>query len=138
LAEEIEEFESLVVDLVGWNPMPRALQGRPAHGHNSLLTSVVQTAEERCAFARLVCEKLSAATAPVTFLLPNRRGNEWDREGNPLHDAEGLEAVCKTMRKACPPNMRLMELDAHINAPAFNEAALQVFDGWLADGTVRR
>jgi uncharacterized protein (UPF0261 family) len=127
-----------LIDLVGWHALPPGLQGRPAHAHNRLLTSVVQTPDERRAFARVVCGKLAAAKGPVTFILPNKGGNEWDREGGPLHDAEGLAAFCDEMRSACPPNVRLFELDAHINDAAFAEKALEVFDGWLADGTVKR
>ena len=41
------------------------------------------------------------------------------------------------MRRACPANVQLVELDAHINDPAFDDAALAVFDGWCAAGLVR-
>ncbi len=125
-----------LVDLVGWQPMPESMRGRPAHAHNRLLTSVVQTPDERRKLARVLCEKLSTAKAPVTFLLPTKGGNEWDREGGPLYDAAGLAAFCDEMRIACPTNVALVEIEAHINDAAFVQEALQVFDGWLADGTV--
>lgn len=127
-----------LVDLVGWQPLPPGLEGRPAHAHNRLLTSVVQTMAERRNLARAMCERLAVANAPVTFLLPLKGGNEWDRQGNSLSDPEGLSAFCETMRQHCPPNVRLAELDAHINDPEFSNAALQVFDAWLADGTIQR
>jgi uncharacterized protein (UPF0261 family) len=127
-----------LVDLVGWQPLPAALQGRPAHAHNRLLTSVVQTPEERRLMARIMCEKLAQAKAPVTFILPARGGNEWDREGGPLRDAEGLAAFCGAMRKHVPGNVKLLELDAHINDAAFGDATLKVFDDWVAAGVVPR
>ena len=82
--------------------------------------------------------KLAAAKGEVVFLLPVRGGNEWDRDGGPLCDPEGLAAFVAEVRAACPSNVRLVELDAHINDPAFSEAALAVVDGWIAEGRLQR
>ncbi len=87
--------------------------------------------------AREIAAKLATATGPVTLFLPAQGCNEWDREGAPLADAEGLAAFCDEVRRTCPPNVRLVELDCHINDAAFCEAVLAAFDGWLAAGTLR-
>ena len=123
-----------LIDFVGWHPMPERFRDTPAHAHNRLLTSVVQSADERRELARALAEKLAVARGPVTFLLPLQGGNEWDREGGPLHDAEGLAAFVAEIRAACPPNVRLVELDAHINDPAFSEATLGIIDSWTKAG----
>ena len=123
-----------LVDLVGWHPLPAHLEGLPGHAHNRLLSSVVLDGEGRRKVARAMMDKLAAAKGDVVFLLPTRGGNEWDREGGPLCDAEGLAAFVAEVRAACPPNVRLVELEAHINDPAFAEAALAVVDGWIAEG----
>jgi uncharacterized protein (UPF0261 family) len=125
-----------LVDLVGWQPVPENLQGRPFHAHNRLLSSVVQNHDERTALAKAMCERLAAAKAPVTFLLPLKGGNEWDREGGPLSDPSGLAVFCEAIRKHCPANVKLIEIDGHINDAIFAETALAVFDAWLADGTI--
>lgn len=125
-----------LIDFVGWHPMPEPFRDTPAHAHNRLLTSVVQSADQRRATARAICAKLAGARGPVTFLLPVQGGNEWDRAGGPLSDPEALAAFCAEMRAACPPNVTLVEIDAHINDPAFDEAALRVLDGWIAEGRV--
>jgi uncharacterized protein (UPF0261 family) len=126
-----------LVDLVTWQPLPEALQGRPTHAHNRLITSVVQSPEERRMMATTMCEKLALATGPTTFLLPTQGGNEWDRPGNPLSDPEGLSAFCEAVRVHCPRNVKLVELDAHINDAAFCDAALAQFDAWIAEGVVK-
>ncbi|MFS2054621.1 Tm-1-like ATP-binding domain-containing protein, partial [Variovorax sp. CT11-76] len=59
----------------------------------------------------------------------------WDRPGEPLHDPEGLAAFTGALRDSVGAT-RMIELDAHINDAAFCEAALRVFDAWVADGTV--
>jgi uncharacterized protein (UPF0261 family) len=123
-----------LVDLVGWHPVPGNLVGLPGHVHNRLLSSVVLDAEGRCRVARAIMGKLSAARGDVVFLLPKRGGNEWDRVGGPLCDPEGLAAFIAEVRAACPPNVRLVEMDAHINDPEFSAATLQVVDGWMASG----
>jgi uncharacterized protein (UPF0261 family) len=127
-----------LVDLVGWHPIPEALQGRPAHAHNRLLTSVVMTPDERRQMARVMAERLAGATGPVVLILPTQGGNEWDRPDGPLHDPEGLAAFVDEVRAACPANVRLIDLDAHINDAAFSQAALAVVDGWLAEGLLVR
>lgn len=126
-----------LIDFVGWHPMPEQFKDTPAHAHNRLLTSVMQTAEQRRAVARVICAKLALAKGPVTFVLPLQGGNEWDRAGGPLADAGGLAAFCDEMRQACPANVRLIELDAHINDEIFTNAVLAVFDGWVEQGLVR-
>lgn len=127
-----------LVDFVGWHPIPPRLADRPAHAHNRLLTSVVQTAEERRELARVIAGKLASAEGPVVFLLPTQGGNEWDRPGGPLHDGEALAAFVDELRRVLPPNVRLVEMDAHINDPDFTDAALRVVDDWIASGVLPR
>ncbi len=126
-----------LVDFVGWQGVPVQLQGRPTHAHNRLLSSAVLEPEERRTVARSICEKLSQARAPVAVILPNQGCNEWDRPGGDLHDAEGLAAFCEAMRRACPQNAELTELDCHINDATFCEKVLEIFDSWTASGVIK-
>jgi uncharacterized protein (UPF0261 family) len=126
-----------LIDFVAWQPVPDPFKDTPAHAHNRLLTSVVQTPDQRRLVAREICGKLAEAAGPVVFFLPIRGGHEWDRPGAPLEDAVGLAAFCDEMRVACPANVELLELDAHINDPAFSDAVLARFDDWVAAGIVK-
>lgn len=123
-----------LIDFVGWQPLPEAFKDTPAHAHNRLLTSVVQTVAQRRELARVMMAKLAKAKGPVVCLLPTQGGNEWDRAGGPLADPEALAAFVEEMHRACPPNVQLVDLDAHINDASFHDAALAVFDGWVAAG----
>ena len=58
------------------------------------------------------------------------------RADGPLHDAEGLSSFLQAMREAVQPGTRCVELPAHINDEAFCNAALKVFDDWVAQGLV--
>ncbi|UWQ59264.1 Tm-1-like ATP-binding domain-containing protein [Leisingera caerulea] len=125
-----------LVDFVGWQGTPAQLEGRETRAHNRLLTSAVLEAAERRQVAQAVCGKLAAARAPVAVLLPAGGCNEWDRPGAPLHDAAGLAAFCDEMRRRCPGNASLHELDCHINDAEFAAKALEIFDSWIASGVV--
>ncbi len=127
-----------LVDFVGWQDPPARLAGQEVHAHNRLLSSVVMTPDQRREMARAMCERLAQATGPVVFLLPLQGGNEWDRPGAPLNDPEGLAAFIDEIRTVCPANVELREVDAHINDPAFSDAALEVIDGWIAGGLLPR
>jgi uncharacterized protein (UPF0261 family) len=104
--------------------------------HNRLLTSAVLNADERRQVAETICDKLSTAKGPVAMLLPVGGCNEWDRPGADLHDAEGLDAFLQAVRKNCPGNVTLHEVNAHINDAAFCARALEIFDAWVADGVI--
>ena len=125
-----------LVDLIGWQPIPERLQGRPTHAHNRLLTSVILNTDERREIAQVLGEKLAQANGPSIFILPKGGGNEWDRPGAPLHDAEGLAAFNAAMQAAVPDTTDLRVLECHINDDAFSETVLEIFDEWVAQGVV--
>ncbi|MEZ5649012.1 MAG: Tm-1-like ATP-binding domain-containing protein [Burkholderiaceae bacterium] len=125
-----------LVDLVGWQAIPSALEHLPRHAHNRLLTSVVLDEGGRRAVARAHCERLALARGPTSLLLPVGGCNEWDRPGAPLHDAAGMAAFVEETTRCCPANVSLQVIDGHINDPAFADAALAIVDDWLAAGII--
>ncbi|WP_299348244.1 Tm-1-like ATP-binding domain-containing protein [uncultured Shimia sp.] len=126
-----------LVDFVGWKSLPERMGDNPAHDHNRLLKSVVLDADERREVARAHAEKLSQAKGPTTFVMPKGGCNEWDRPGAPLHDADGLAAFIDEMANTIPANVDYRPIDCHINDAEFCETILAIFDGWVAEGTVK-
>ncbi|WP_133486202.1 Tm-1-like ATP-binding domain-containing protein [Aliiroseovarius marinus] len=125
-----------LVDFIGWQDIPPKLAGQEVHAHNRLLSSVMMTPDQRCEMARAMCTQLAGAKGPVNLILPLEGGNEWDRPGGPLHDADGLAAFIDEIRTHCPDNVTLIELDSHINDAAFSDRVLEEFDAWVASGLV--
>jgi uncharacterized protein (UPF0261 family) len=125
-----------MIDLQTWRAIPERYADRPYHAHNRLIASVTMTADERRATARLMIGKLAQAKGPTAFLLPLRGIQAWDRPGEALHDPQGLAAFSDEVRRCVRPPIELVELDCHINDPQFVEAALAVFDRWVAEGRV--
>jgi uncharacterized protein (UPF0261 family) len=125
-----------IIDVQTWMPMPRSYAGRPYHAHSRLLASVSSTLEERREIARHIASRLQQARSPVAFLLPLRGVQAWDRVGESLHDPVGLGVLIEEFRRHIRPPIEMRELDLHINDPGFVEAALEVFDRWVAAGHI--
>ena len=125
-----------LVDYPSWQEVPDALKGRPGHVHNRLISSAILTPKERAKSAEEMLKRLSSAKGPVHVILPLQGIEEWDREGEPAHDPEGLNAYMDTMRDKARAPVKLSEVDAHINDAQFADEALRIFDGWLNDGTI--
>jgi len=84
-----------------------------------------------------MADRLSSAKAPVQVLLPLKGLEQWDREGEPAYDPDGLTAFIDESRKVFKEPIKLIEIDAHINDQAFSDHALRLFDAWVKDGTVQ-
>lgn len=125
-----------MVDVPAWQKTPDDLLDRPYHAHNRLLASVTSRAEDRRRIARAIAEKLSSATAPVAFVLPAGGIQQWDREGEALHDPEGLAAFVDEMRAAVREPVELHEIAEHINSPEFVATVLKLFDTWVKAGII--
>lgn len=127
-----------MLDFPAWGAAPASAGDRPRRDHNRLIASVCIDAEQRREVGRAIGERLAEATGPTCLLLPTQGVEGWDRPGQPLHDPEGLAAFVESARRHAPPNVELIALDAHINDAAFTDAALRVFDQWVADGRILR
>jgi uncharacterized protein (UPF0261 family) len=127
-----------MVDLQAWQPLPVHFSERPYHAHNRLIGSITTDPEGRRSIARVIGEKLGGSTSPVAFILPLQGIQEWDKEGEPLFDPEGLDAFVDEMRSAIPASAVFEEVDAHINSAEFSAKALEIFDRWVAEGIVPR
>jgi uncharacterized protein (UPF0261 family) len=125
-----------LIDFAGWQDIPEKYADRPFHAHNRLIKSSALSGEERRALMRDVAERLSKATGPVHFLMPLKGIEEWDKEGEPAHDPEGLAAMTDEARNVMQGAIGYSELECHINDIEFAHAALTVLDDWRARGLV--
>ncbi|WP_298256722.1 Tm-1-like ATP-binding domain-containing protein [Bradyrhizobium sp.] len=127
-----------MIDFPTWRENRWGDEGRNYHAHNRLLASVSATGDERRRVARHIAEKLSLGTGPTVYIVPRQGIEGWDREGEPMHAPQALAAFLDETRRVPIANVRLIELDAHINDVAFAETALEVLDDWVTSGLVRR
>lgn len=127
-----------LIDFAGWQDIPERYLDRSFHAHNRLIKSSALNNEERRETAREIAKRLSQSTSPTHVILPAAGIEEWDKPGEPAHDPEGLAAFNDEMRSAIKAPIQLTEIDAHINDQAFADKAMEIFDSWVADGTVKR
>lgn len=125
-----------MVDFPSWQPVPERFADRPYHAHNRLLGSVTSDGDTRRGIARAIGAKLASAKAPTAFILPAGGIQQWDQEGEPLHEPDALAAFVDEMRRSVPENVALHEIPEHINSRAFVDKALSIFDEWVAEGVI--
>jgi uncharacterized protein (UPF0261 family) len=119
------------IDLFGWatgKPLPRRFRDRPIHEHNSLVTAVKTSKEEKARAGKLMAEKLNKATGPTAVVIPMQGFSEWDRPGGFSYDPQGREAFRKSLKKNIKPNIKVVELDVHINDVLFSDEVITLFD----------
>ena len=126
-----------LIDFAGWQEIPEAYRDRPFHAHNRLIKSSGLSPDERREMIRDVAQRLSKAKGAVHFVMPLQGVEEWDKEGEPAHDPEGLAAMVDEVRLRIKEPVQLSEVDCHINDQAFSDKVVSILDGWIADGTLK-
>jgi uncharacterized protein (UPF0261 family) len=125
------------LDMVNFGPphtVPEKFQMRRFYQHNPNVTLMRTTPEENDKLGKEIAEKASASRGATAVLLPLLGVSAIDREGQPFWWPEADEALFQSLRNWMSPHVELIELDLHINDPAFAEAAAQTLLRFLAQG----
>ncbi len=120
------------VDMVNFGAretVPKTLEGRTFYIHNPQVTLMRTTPAENRTIGTWIVARLNRMTGPVRFLLPLRGVSAIDATGQPFHDAEADAALFEAIREGwvAARNRKLIEVDAHINDPAFAAEAVKQF-----------
>jgi uncharacterized protein (UPF0261 family) len=113
------------LDMVNFGALetvPERFQRRTLYRHNPTVTLMRTNADECAEIGRRIAEQLSRARGPVCLVLPLRGVSMIDAEGQPFHDPEANAALFDSLRHHAGPNVRTVEVDAHINDAAFADA----------------
>jgi len=114
------------LDMVNFGPpdtVPEKFRGRRFYQHNPTVTLMRTTPEENDRLGKEIAEKATAAQGPTAVLLPLRGVSAIDRDGQPFWWPEADAALFQSLRQWMAPQVELIELDLHINDPAFAQAA---------------
>jgi uncharacterized protein (UPF0261 family) len=114
------------LDMVNFGPpetVPEKFRGRRFYHHNPTVTLMRTTPEENDALGKEIAHKASAAQSPTAVLVPLRGVSAIDAEGQPFWWPQADAALFQSLRAWMSPHVRLIELDLHVNDPAFGAAA---------------
>jgi len=115
--------------------LPAEYQDRRTMVHTPTITLVRTSPEEMAAVARLIAERLAESAGPAAMILPLRAFGWFAREGQPLHDPESDRAFVETFKAHAPAQVRIVEMDTHLNDPEVGKMAIQLMHEMLEQGT---
>jgi uncharacterized protein (UPF0261 family) len=120
------------VDMVNFGSretVPKVLEDRKFYIHNPQVTLMRTTPAENRAIGSWIVERLNSMTGPVRFVMPLKGVSAIDASGQAFHDPEANAALFAAIREGwiAAKNRKLIEVDAHINDPAFAAEAVKQF-----------
>jgi uncharacterized protein (UPF0261 family) len=113
------------LDMVNFGPpetVPEKFAARRFYQHNPTVTLMRTTPEENDRLGKEIAHKASAARGPTAVYVPLCGVSALDREGQAFWWPEADRALFDSLRLWMSPHVRLVELDLHVNDPAFAEA----------------
>ncbi|HEX5995561.1 MAG TPA: Tm-1-like ATP-binding domain-containing protein [Jiangellales bacterium] len=113
--------------------VPQQFRHRVLHAHNPTVTLMRTTAQECAELGRRIGEKLSAATGRVAVFVPLGGVSALSVPGGAFHDPAADEALFDAVRRHLRPPAELIEIDTHINDPAFAHAMAAKLAEYLED-----
>lgn len=107
--------------------VPPKFAGRLFYQHNPAVTLMRTTPQENRELGEMLARKLNQAKGPVVLLLPLQGVSGIDRRGQPFFDPVADGSLFDALRTNIGPNVRLVEMDRHINDPEFAAAIADEF-----------
>ena len=112
-----------IITFDGTQGIPEHLRGRKLLVHTPIRVMARTTKEERAHMGRVMAEKLNKAIGPTAVIIPKKGFSGPDKEGNDWHDPEANLALIEALKRDLKPEIKLVEVDAHINDRLFAETA---------------
>jgi len=109
-----------------FDSLPPEYQKRKHYYFNPATTMVKLTKEEMVTAAKVIAEKLNKAKGPTEVAIPLGGFNMYCHKGEPLYDPEVDMAFIATLKKHLKPQIKVTEVDAHINDPIFADTVAPI------------
>ena len=119
-----------MINFGGRETVPAKFAGRKLYVHNAFVTLMRTTPKENSAIGKWIVERLNQMAGAVRFFLPLKGVSALDDVNKPFHDPAANDALFDAIRQGWQnaPNRQLIEIDAHINDPAFADAVVTSFN----------
>jgi uncharacterized protein (UPF0261 family) len=109
------------------NNVPEQYRDRKIFFHD-FRSAIRLNRDEASSIATQLAEKLNRGAADIKILVPLRGWSEADRKGGALYDPEADSYFINQLRKTLDPQIRIHEVDHHINDEAFGLIAAELMD----------
>lgn len=107
--------------------LPPEVRDRACVRHSPTHTHVRTTPEEMEQVAHFIATRLNEGHGPRASVIPLRGYSMLNKQGHPLYDEAANMAYVLTMRRELAPEVRQVEVDAHINDPEFADVVVETF-----------
>ncbi|MEM4846675.1 MAG: Tm-1-like ATP-binding domain-containing protein [Thermosphaera sp.] len=109
------------------------LRDRTVYMHNPLNANVMLAEEELILLAEVMAERLNQSKGPVKVVLPRLGWSIYGSEGGPFWNPQGMAIFTERLKAALEPKVEVLELDAHINNPAFADTCANLLHTMLQE-----
>jgi uncharacterized protein (UPF0261 family) len=113
------------------NSLPPKYRNRKYIAHNPSITLVRTSSGEMKAIGRIMASKLNGAKGPTIVIIPLRGFSYPNRKGEALYDEKGNQAFIQSLKENLK-EVKVTEIDAHINDPEFANEAAQTMERLLS------
>ncbi len=124
-------LDCIVLEFDSPETMPEQFKGRKVFWYD-FRSGVRTSAEELLVLAQTIAGKLNTATGPVRVVIPMKGWSEADGVGGPLYEPDTNQVFIEELRNLLRRDIPIVEVDAHINEPAFAEAAVSALDALMS------
>lgn len=108
--------------------LPERFKGRTVWMHNPDLGLVKLKKEEMTLVGETIAEKLNRAVGPTAVIIPKGGLSSYGKGWEEFADKEADLALFNVLKKRLRPEIRIVEVDSHINDRLFAERATDLLD----------
>lgn len=108
-----------MVNFHAFDTVPERFKNRTLYKHNPTVTLMRTTSDECREIGKQIARKLNRAKGSVVLMLPLKGVSTLDSENQPFYDPEANRALFDSLKQNINANVKLVELDHHINDKAF-------------------
>ena len=109
------------------NLIPDKWKDRKAYYHNPSFTLLRTSREEMLQIAEAMARKLNGAKGPVGVAIPTAGLSIANKPGGEFWDPEGDKQFREALKAALKKEIKCVEVDGHVNEPAFADKVLDLF-----------
>ncbi len=114
-----------------FDSLPAKYKKRKVYYFNPAVTMVRTTKSEMALTAKVMADKLNKAVGPTAVVIPLSGFNMYCHKGEALYDPEADTVFIETIKKHLKPQIKVIEVDAHINDPVFAETVVPLLTGMI-------